>query len=141
MAPRSTSVHRAPPCRLSIDTARLRLRPRAEDTGYLDGVWWARTHDLAAELPGLFTVLRPRLGPVRRVVYDPTGWAPSARHLQLGSHRIRLDPCRFELFNTMYVCGVQGIVVVLQVIPSTTEGSVANAALAAVSDAREAGRS
>lgn len=136
MTPRSTSVHPAPPRRLPIDTSRVRLRPRAEGTGYLDGVWWARTRDLAAELPGLFTVLRPGLGPVRRVVYDPTGWAPSARHLQLGSHRIRLDPYRFELFNTMYVFGVHGIVV-LQVIPSMTEASVANAALAAVSgDAR-----
>ncbi|WP_157186662.1 hypothetical protein [Nocardia jiangxiensis] len=52
-----------------------------------------------------------------------------------------MDPYRFELFNTMYVCGVHGIVVVLQVIPSTTGGSVANAAPAAASGAREAGRS
>jgi len=139
MAPRETNSHSVPPRRLPIDTPRLRLRARGEDI--VDGVWWARTQDLAAELPGLFTALRPCLGPVRRVVYDPTGWFPSARHLQLGSHRIRLDPYRFELFNTMYVCGVHGIVVVLQVIPSITGASVANATLAAASGAREAGRS
>ncbi|PSR68341.1 hypothetical protein C8258_10975 [Nocardia sp. MDA0666] len=117
------------------------MRPRRDGTGHVDGVWWPRTQDLAAELPGLLTVLRPHLGPVRRVVYDPTGWSPSTRHLQLGSHRIRLDPYRFELFNTMYVCSARGIVVILQVVLSTTEDTVANAALAAVPGAREAGRS
>ena len=141
MTPRSTSLHPAVPRRLPLDTPRLRLRPRADVSGYVDGAWWPRTQDLAAELPGLFTALRPRLGPVWRVVYDPTGWLPSARHLQLGSHRIRLDPYPFELFNTMYVCGVHGIVIVLEVIPSTTGGTVANTALAAASGTRHAGRS
>jgi len=107
------------------------LRPRADGSAYVDGVWWPRTHDLAAELPGLLTVLRPWLDPVARVVYDRAGWAPSAGHLQLGSCRIRLDPYRFELPGTMYVCGVRGLVVVLQVVPSTTSDSVANAVLAA----------
>jgi hypothetical protein len=112
-------------------TPRLRLRPRVDDSAYVDGVWWPRTHDLAAELPGLLTALRPWLDPVGRVVYDPAGWAPSAGHFQLGSRRIRVDPYRFELFDTMHVCGVRGLVVVLQVIPSTTADCVANAALAA----------
>ncbi|RMI28171.1 DUF5994 family protein [Nocardia stercoris] len=107
------------------------MRPRGDGTGYVDGIWWPRTQHLAAELPGLITVLRPRLGPVWRVVYDPTGWSASARRLQLGSRRIRLDPYPFVLFNTMYVCSAHGIVVVLQVIPSTTDGNVADAALAA----------
>ncbi|WP_146161209.1 DUF5994 family protein [Nocardia sp. MDA0666] len=141
MTPHSTSLHPAPARRLPLCTPRLRLRPRRDGTGHVDGVWWPRTQDLAAELPGLLTVLRPHLGPVRRVVYDPTGWSPSTRHLQLGSHRIRLDPYRFELFNTMYVCSARGIVVILQVVLSTTEDTVANAALAAVPGAREAGRS
>ncbi|MFI7193336.1 DUF5994 family protein [Nocardia nova] len=131
MTPRSTSLHPAPPRRLPLDTPRLRLRPRADGSAYVDGVWWPRTHDLAAELPGLLTALRPWLDPVGRVVYDPAGWAPSAGHFQLGSRRIRVDPYRFELFDTMHVCGVRGLVVVLQVIPSTTADCVANAALAA----------
>ncbi|PPJ24691.1 hypothetical protein C5E45_25220 [Nocardia nova] len=114
------------------------MRPRGDGTGHVDGVWWPRTQDLAAELPGLLTALRPHLGPVRRVVYDPTGWwSPSTRHLQLGSHRIRLDPYRFELFNTMYVCSAHGTLVLLQVVLATTDDSVANAALAAVPGARK----
>ena len=141
MTPRSTSSHTAPPRCQPLDTPRLRLRPHGDGAGYVDGVWWPRTQDLAADLPGLFTVLRPRLGPVWRVVYDPTGWSRSARRLQLGSRLIRLDPYPCELFNTMYVCSSRGIVVVLQVIPSTTDGRVANAALAAIPGARETGRS
>lgn len=141
MTPRSTSSSPAPPRRLPLIAPRLRTRPRRDGTGYIDGVWWPRTQNLAAELPGLLTVLRPHLGPVRRVVYDPTGWSPSARHLQLGSHRIHLDAYPFELFNMMYVYSAHGVVVVLEVILSTTDGSVANAALAAVSNARETGGS
>lgn len=147
MTPRSRSSYPVPPRRRPLYAPRLpfrlrlRLCPRDDGTGYVDGVWWPRTQDLAAELPGLFTVLRPRLGPVRRVVYDPAGWSPSARRLQLGSRLIRLDPYPFELFNTMYVCSTHGIVVVLQVIASTTHSSVADAALAAVPGGREAGRS
>lgn len=132
MAQRSTTLHPAPPRRPPLCTPRLRLRPRRDGTGHIDGVWWPRTQDLAAELPGLLTALRPRLGLVRQVVYDPTGWSPSARHLQLGSHRTHLDPYPFELFNTMHVRSAHGIVVILQVIPSTTDGTAANAALAVV---------
>ncbi|WP_062995533.1 DUF5994 family protein [Nocardia mikamii] len=138
MTPRSTGSHPAQARRLPLCTPRLRVRPRRDGTGRVDGVWWPRTHDLAAELPGLLTVLRPHLGPVRRVVYDPTGWSPSSRHLQLGSHRIRLDPYRFELFNTMYVCSAHGALVMLRVVLSTTDGTVANAALAAVPDGKPA---
>ncbi|WP_159846593.1 DUF5994 family protein [Nocardia sp. CY41] len=76
MTPRSTSAHPAPPHQLPLHTPRLRLRPRGEGSDCAEGVWWPRTRDLAAELPGLFTVLRPRLGPVWRVVYDPPDGSP-----------------------------------------------------------------
>jgi hypothetical protein len=41
---------------------RLRLRPKALTTGYVDGAWWPRSRDLAAELPALLAVLTVRLG-------------------------------------------------------------------------------
>lgn len=140
MTPRSMGSNLAPSVRAPLITLRMRLHARADGSGHADGVWWPRTQNLIAELPGLLTVLRPRLGPVLRVVYDPTGWSPSARHLQLGSHRVLLDPYPFELFNAMYVCSVHGIVVALQVIPSATAADVADAALAA-SHAQEVGAS
>ncbi|MEU4434450.1 DUF5994 family protein [Nocardia rhamnosiphila] len=147
MTPRSIGLPSVPSRRLPRyaprlgPQLRLRLCPRGDGTGGVDGVWWPRTQDLVAEVPGLFTVLRPHLGPVWRVVYDPAGWSPSARRLQFGSRAVRLDPYPFELFNTMYVCSVYDIAVVLRVIASTTNSSKANAALAAVPGTRNAGRS
>ena len=40
---------------------RLRLKPKAPTTGWVDGGWWPRSRDLAAELPGLLSVLAVRL--------------------------------------------------------------------------------
>lgn len=41
---------------------RLQLKPEGPTTGFVDGAWWPRSRDLAAELPSLATALR-------------TGWA------------------------------------------------------------------
>ena len=32
---------------------RLRLKPKAATTGFVDGGWWPRSRDFAVELPGL----------------------------------------------------------------------------------------
>jgi hypothetical protein len=53
---------------------RLRLRPKALTTGYVDGAWWPRSRDLAAELPALLAVPAVRLGEIPRVSYDLTEW-------------------------------------------------------------------
>ncbi|HVW42390.1 MAG TPA: DUF5994 family protein, partial [Amycolatopsis sp.] len=39
---------------------RLRLKPKAPTTGYVDGAWWPRPRDLSAELPALLAVLAVR---------------------------------------------------------------------------------
>jgi hypothetical protein len=119
--------HRVPP----EYTPRLRLKSRTDSAGYVDGAWWPRSRDLAAELPDVLAVLGVRLGPVWRVVYDPEGWTPAPRRLVLGDREIRLDTYAFELFNTMYVFGTDGAVVVLRVIPSATHADLAHSALMA----------
>ena len=65
----------------SAHQLRLRLKPKAPRTGYVDGAWWPRSHDLAAELPTLVEVLAVRLGPVGRVAYSIGAWdtPPRAR--------------------------------------------------------------
>ncbi|MFD0364942.1 DUF5994 family protein [Nocardia sp. GCM10030253] len=119
--------HRVPP----DYTPRLRLKPKAERGGYLDGAWWPRSSGLTAELPDLLAVLTVRLGPVWRVVYDPTGWSPAPRQMTANGHAIRLDAYPFELWNTMYVFGSDSSLTVLQVIPSATNQPAAHAALMA----------
>ena len=39
-------------------TPRLRLKPKAPLSGYVDGAWWPRSDDLAAELPDLLACCR-----------------------------------------------------------------------------------
>jgi hypothetical protein len=43
----------APP----VHTPRLRLKPKAPQSGYVDGAWWPHSEDLTAELPDLLSVL------------------------------------------------------------------------------------
>jgi Family of unknown function (DUF5994) len=50
------------------NTPRLRLKPKAPTSGYVDGAWWPHTDGLPAELPDLLAVLTVRLGPVDRVI-------------------------------------------------------------------------
>jgi hypothetical protein len=42
--------------------------------GSLDGGWWPRTRDLAAELTGLAEALAPDLGTIVRVEVSPADW-------------------------------------------------------------------
>ncbi|HKS47628.1 MAG TPA: DUF5994 family protein, partial [Amycolatopsis sp.] len=53
-------------------TLRLRLKPKAPATGYVDGAWWPRSRDLSAELPTLLAVLAIRPGRIERVTYNLT---------------------------------------------------------------------
>jgi hypothetical protein len=54
-------------------TPRLRLKPKAPRSGYVDGAWWPYSNDLLKELPDLLAVLSVRLGPIERVLYPTSG--------------------------------------------------------------------
>ncbi|MCX2946953.1 DUF5994 family protein [Lentzea sp. NEAU-D7] len=70
---------------------RLRLRPNALSAGHVDGAWWPRSRDLAAELPALLAVLAVRLGAIPRVSYNLTEWDSAPRQLALDGVRVRLS--------------------------------------------------
>ncbi|MEV6138133.1 DUF5994 family protein [Nocardia sp. NPDC051990] len=131
MTPPSTTVSSAPLRRTTIDTPQLRLRPDSETSGYIDAVWWPRSSNLATELLDLIPALEPRAGPICRIVYDPRAWSPTDRRLIIDKRTIRLDPYPFELFGTMYMCGTDGTVIVLQAIPAGADEAFARAVLAA----------
>ncbi|WP_040686608.1 DUF5994 family protein [Nocardia vinacea] len=119
--------HRVPP----EYTPRLRLKPKADRDGYIDGAWWPRSGELTAELPDLLAVLSVGLGPVWRVVYDPACWSRAPQQMTVGNRAVRLDPYRFERWNTMFVFGRDSGLIVLRVIPSATAEDIAHAALMA----------
>src|SRR5205823_9248093 len=67
---------------------RLCLQPDRSARMLLDGGWWPRSADPAAELPGLILALAERHGPfnpITRIMVGMAGWDPSRpRRLQVG---------------------------------------------------------
>ncbi|MGV0812780.1 DUF5994 family protein [Mycolicibacterium boenickei] len=107
-------------------TPRLRLKPKAPHSGYVDGAWWPHTDDLSAELPDLLAVLSVRLGRIDRVVYHLNAWATAPRKLVTGTRTVRLDGYRLQPLNTIEVLGLDGDRLILLVIPPRTEADDAH---------------
>jgi hypothetical protein len=73
-------VSPAPPAML-----RLRLQPDGPDYTLLDGGWWPRSADPAAELPGLVLALDERHSPVSKIMLGMADWDSSR------PRRLRVD--------------------------------------------------
>ncbi len=88
-----TTISLTPPA-----TLRLRLQPDRPAYMLLDGGWWPRSADPAAELPGLILALDERHGPfdpITRIMLGMADWDPSRpRRLRVygpsGSRVVRL---------------------------------------------------
>ncbi len=137
--PTRTSDAPAPPANgPPPGTLRLRLKPKSRQADYIDGAWWPRSSDLAAELPDLLAALMTRPGAVDRIVYDPDGWSHPPRHTTVAGRSIALEPYPFRLHNTMYVVGTDAAVMVLHVILPSTDSHTAYSELVAVGTQQEA---
>jgi hypothetical protein len=79
-AERRAATSPAPPSR-----TRLRLQPDPSAHTLLDGGWWPRSADPAAELPGLITAIDQRHGPVTHIMLARVGWDTSR------PRRLRVD--------------------------------------------------
>src|SRR5579875_1928119 len=102
------------------NTPRLRLKPKAPTTGFVDGAWWPHSNDLLTELPDLLAVLSVRLGPIDRVIYNLAEWAQAPARLMSG-RAVRLDGYRQQPVNTIEVIGLNRNKIVLLVVPARTE--------------------
>ncbi|MGH3525239.1 MAG: DUF5994 family protein [Mycobacterium sp.] len=102
-------------------TPRLRLKPKAPTTGYVDGAWWPHSDDLPIELPDLLAVLSVRLGPIDRVTYNLTEWAKAPAKLLTGGRLVRLGGYYRQPVNTIEVLGVNRNKTVLLVVPARTD--------------------
>jgi hypothetical protein len=112
-------------------TPRLRLKPKAPRTGYVDGAWWPHSDDLTNELPDLLAVLSVRLGPIARVMYNLGEWAKAPAKAVLGERVVRLDGYRRQPINTLEVLGGDRTRIVLLVVPPNTEPDQAHATMMA----------
>lgn len=122
--PRSGS-HSAPP----DHQPRLRLKPKAPQTGYVDGAWWPSSDDLTAELPDLLAVLSVRLGAIDRVIYRLGEWADAPAKFATGGRMVRLDGYRRQPTNTLEVLGVNRGKIVLLVVPANADPNDAHATM------------
>jgi hypothetical protein len=66
----------------------LRLRPTAPTTGHVDGAWWPRSQDLAAELPALLAVPAVRLGEIQQRKCEEM---TTPTYVSLYERRLKLD--------------------------------------------------
>ncbi|WP_419402903.1 DUF5994 family protein [Mycobacteroides abscessus] len=110
-------------------TPRLRLKPKAPQSGYVDGAWWPHSDDLSAELPDLLAVLSVRLGPVHRVLYHLNAWTKAPRKLITAGRAVHLDGYRRQPANTIEILGLDGDRLALLVMPPGTHPNDAHHAM------------
>jgi len=116
VAPPATTANEPPRYPL-----RLRLRPKAPTSGHVDGAWWPRSRDLAAELPSLLAVLAVRLGPVPRVNYNLTEWTTTPRRIASDGLKIRLDGFWSRPAHTVDVIAADRSRLTLLVVPPNAD--------------------
>lgn len=114
---------------LAADTpprpARVMLKPevgpRMLATGYVDGAWWPRSRDLAAQASELARALGPYLGKITGISYNLPAWGPTIRKLRVDGVALRLAGYRFQDADTVDVLGRTHRITLLVVPPQATE--------------------
>ncbi|YCU37943.1 DUF5994 family protein [Mycobacteroides abscessus] len=110
---------------------RLRLKPKASPSGYVDGAWWPYSKDLMIELPSLLRVLTVRLGTIDRVVYRVSEWTSSSRRMLFRDRLAHLNWSLIQPPNTISIQGAHGIHLNLLVIAPDAQASGAHSAMMA----------
>ena len=126
---REAAISAAPPAR-----PRLLLRPDNSGAVLLDGGWWPRSADPAAELPGLILALDERHGRITRVMVGTAGWdASRPRRLRVdgaaGSRVVRLGWFDTMPGGLLTAISASGERTDLVTIPSHTSEQDARAAM------------
>ena len=138
---RGTAPSPAPPSSpASPPGPRLRLQPDLSARTLLDGGWWPRSADPAAELPGLILAIDERHGPVTQIMLGSAGWhASRPGRLRVngpaGSRTVRLGWYETMPAGLLTATARAGRTDLLTVPPQTSEA----AAWAAMDQAAQAG--
>ena len=114
--------------------SRLALCGRANVHGAVDGAWWPHSTELRTELPDLVAVLGKWIGPIARVVYDPSVWLPGPSRIIRGTAVTSVDPYRLVAHDTVYLTGTHARDAVLFVVPPSTSRAIVRRVLQIVSE-------
>ncbi|MDO0934352.1 DUF5994 family protein [Streptomyces sp. DG2A-72] len=110
-------------------TVVVRLETTHERRGVLDGAWWPRSRDIAAELPGLITALTEYLGPVTRVGLDADAWEELPTRMIIEDRVVHIDSSPVGDDTVLITRGEQDLFSLL-VIPPHARPDAARAAMA-----------
>ncbi|WP_405506587.1 DUF5994 family protein [Streptomyces purpurascens] len=129
-APRVTrllpdAVHQA----VRPGTAVVRLETTHERQGVLDGAWWPRSRDIAAELPNLVSALTEYLGPITRVGLDAGAWEGLPTRMTIDDRVVHIDSFAAGDNTVLITRGEQDLFSLL-VVPSHATPDAARAAMA-----------
>jgi hypothetical protein len=119
----------AAPVDHSVPGLRLRLKPKAAPTGFVDGGWWPRTRDLSIELEALVHVLDVRLGSVTRVAFALDAWETAPRRITVDGHIVRLEGFHSQSDHVLHVSGSDRQRISLLVVPSDAPDAAAHDAM------------
>ena len=108
---------------------RLKLKPKAPTSGYVDGAWWPRSRSLSAELPALLAVLAVRLGRIHRVSYNLSAWDDTPRRIYVDRQLVRLGGFHSRHTQTVDVLGLNGPCLTLLVVAPETGRTTAHEVL------------
>ncbi|MFF5173308.1 DUF5994 family protein [Micromonospora sp. NPDC000089] len=124
----------APPTPASAPSApRLVLAP-ARDRAVLDGGWWPRSRDPAAELPGLVLALTERHGRIRHLMLNLHAWEGRIHRLVVGPDVVRIG--WFDTLDPALLVATTGrdLQVDLLVVPPATPRAAAEWAMTTAAD-------
>jgi hypothetical protein len=69
---------------------RIRLKPPSRHQGMVNGAWWPRSRDLAAELPSLIEAVDRAWGRIYHVTVQVHMWPDIPKRVQTGAHVVRV---------------------------------------------------
>src|SRR5437763_5645776 len=113
---------------------RFTLKPATGLRGFVDGAWWPRSADPATEFAALLAGLTATSGPITRLAYNLTAWAPAPRKLRVEGHQVRLEGFHTLDEHTVSMTRPSGHRLVLLVIPVDTTELRGKALLAKASE-------
>src|SRR5689334_4383421 len=121
---RSVTTSPTPP-----STPRLRLESTGARRTLLDGVWWPRSSDPVAELPGLILAIDARRGLVTRLLLAPSNWDSHPRRLSVAGRVVRLGYFVSQPAGLLTAVCANRDRVDLLVVPPDTAAETADAAM------------
>ncbi|MFI2709285.1 DUF5994 family protein [Micromonospora sp. NPDC018662] len=117
----------------ALSSPRLVLAP-VRARAVLDGGWWPRSWDPAAELPGLVLALSERHGRIRHLMLNLRTWDSRFRRLTVGPDVVRIG--WFDTLDPALLVATTGrdVQVDLLVVPPGTPRAAAEWAMATAAD-------